>query len=264
METKNKLVYYFFGSIVSLVIIWLLVSLYLASQATNLVFNNKVSWTSVPSVADLNYKLDWQKNKNGKTFSIWSFENPSSDKYIIYYHGNAGRLLHFFPELISDYNIISPAYNGYSESEGDPSVDATYDVAIKTYDWLVAKGVSEDKITIFGHSMGGSPATYVASQRPKASKLVVVNTFSSIMSMCTKQYGPLCIFTGSVFNSVEHAKSVTIPVYVFAYIGDTTVPFGEGKKLFEAFKSQNKTFIELDGNTHSYPKFDVILNNIKN
>jgi uncharacterized protein len=259
----KKFLFYFLGSIIAVIGLWLLASAYLAGQATTLVFANKVSWASIPQTPDLKYNTYWQKSKEGKTFSIWELENKNTDKYLIYYHGNAGRLLNFFEPLNAEYNVISPAYNGYSESEGDPSVEATYDVALKTYDWLVAKGVPENKITIFGHSMGGSPATYVASLKPKANKLVVVNTFSSVQSMCIRQYGPLCIFTGSVFNSADNAKKVTIPEYSFSYTGDTTVPFNEGEKLFEAMGSKEKKFFKMDGFTHSYPNFETILKEIK-
>jgi uncharacterized protein len=264
MTLQKKFIAYFFGSIGGIIILWLLASLYLTSQATALVFQNKVSWASVPTVQELDYKLVWQKTKEGKSFSIWDFKNFNTDKYLIYFHGNAGRLLHFFPELTKEYNVVSPAYSGYSESEGEPSVESTYDIAEKTYDWLVSQGVSEDKITIFGHSMGGSPATYVASKKPKANKLVVVNTFSSIQSMCISQYGPLCVFSGGIFNSAENAKNVTIPEYSFSYTGDTSVPFTEGKKLFEAMGTKNKTFTEMNGNSHSYPQFDLILSKIRN
>ena len=82
--------------------------------------------------------------------------------------------------------------------------------------------------------------------------------------MCIRSYGPLCIFTGDIFNSERNAREVTILVRQFGYSGDTTVPYSEGQKLFQAFKSTDKKFIELSnkGQTHSYPDFDTILKEI--
>lgn len=259
MINSKKVLKYFGGGLVGIIVIWLLGSLYLTSQAANLVFLNQVSWASIPENSSLNYSLNWAKSSENKNFSIWEFSNPSSDQYLIYYHGNAGRLLHFFPSLEKKYNVISPAYHGYSESEGNPTVDNVYDVALKTYDWLVAKGIPEDKITIFGHSMGGSPAVKVASLKPNAKQLILVNTFSSIQSMCIRSYGPFCVFSGGIFNSSENGKNVAVPVSVYSYKGDTTIPFNEGEKLYDSFtNSKKKKFTAIDGYTHSYPNFDKI------
>jgi uncharacterized protein len=265
MFTAKKVLITFTTTVVGIIVFWLLASLYLTSQASTLVFQNQVSWASIPASPSLNYKLNWEKNQASQNFSIWEFINTTAptDQYLIYYHGNAGRLLNFFPELTKNYNVISPSYNGFSESEGSPSVEATYEVALKTYDWLVAKGIPESKITIFGHSMGGSPAVYTASKKPNAKQLVLVNTFSSVQSMCIRQYGPFCVFSGSIFNSAQNARNVTIPVRQFAYKGDTTVPYDEAGKLFDSFEKVNdKKMIDLPGFTHSYPDFDIILKNI--
>ena len=74
--------------------------------------------------------------------SFWFFENKYSDEVILYLHGNTGRLAYFFPELIKKANILSPAYPGYHESEGKPSVDSVYETAFLAYEWLVQKKVS--------------------------------------------------------------------------------------------------------------------------
>jgi uncharacterized protein len=121
--------------------------------------------------------------------------------------------------------FVSPAYPGYHESEGSPSVDNVYQTAVDTYDWLVnVKKIPENKIIIFGHSLGGSPAVYLASKKPKANKLVLINTFSSVQSMCSRQASFLCAFTGAIFNTAKNAENVTIAVIQFGYVGDTTIP----------------------------------------
>ena len=248
-------------SITGIFALWLLASFYLAGQAGSLVFDNKVSWSSIPPY--LNYKQDFVRQKEGKdtrNIQILSFENPSSDQYILFLHGNAGRLIQFFPELVKKANVISPAYPGYHASEGSPSVENVYQTAETTYNWLTAKGIPENKITIMGHSMGGSPAVYLAGIRPNASKLVLVNTFSSVQSMCVAQYSILCAFTGNIFNSAKNAEKVTIPVRQFGYQFDATVPFIESEKLFANFtNSKDKQFFKLTDFTHSNPDFSQIL-----
>ena len=215
MSKLNRLKSEMFGSIwrsaLSSVLIaftvWFSASLLLASQTAS-------------SVPEFDYQLDFVRNSQGENISLWYFPKSSSDEVILYLHGSTGRLTHFIPELNSQASIVSPAYPGYHESEGSPTYQKAYEAAVLAYDYLLEKGFSEDKITIFGHSMGGSPATYLAARRPNAKRLVIVNTFSSIQSMCFRSYTILCGFNGSIFNSAVNAKDVQIPVRHFAYKGD--------------------------------------------
>jgi esterase/lipase len=236
--------------------LWLIASIYLTFSAPSLIFNNKITWSPSPQYG---YKLSFIKNSKNQNISIWTFENPTTDNYVIYLHGNAGRLSNFFPELYQKANVVSPAYPGYHESEGKPSVENVYETAELTYDYLVKMGIREDKITILGHSMGGSPAVYLASKKPKAKKLILVNTFSSIQSMCFRSYSILCGFSGNIFNSARNAEKITIPVRQFAYKNDLTVPYKEGETLYTYFKnSSDKKFVQMEKFTHSYPDFDLI------
>ena len=241
---------------------WLVASMLLASQASSLVFNNQVSWSPIPNYG---YKQEFFRlNGNANNIAVWSFvAKQPTDEYVIYLHGNAGKIQSFFPELTKKANVIAPSYPGYHESEGSPSVDNVYATALATFDWMTTtKNIPANKITILGHSMGGSPATYLASQRP-AKKLILVNTFSSVQSMCFASYSIFCAFTGGVFNTAKNAVNISIPVRQFAYVGDKTVPFEEGKKLYEYFKpSSDKQFIELYGQTHSTVNFEAILKEI--
>ena len=245
------------AGLVLVLLFWLSASWYLLGQSTKLIFNTSVSWAPVPQY---NYSLSFLQTKAGMDFSVWTFENKSSDKYFLYLHGNAGRLPNLMKELNKSGNVISPAYPGYHESESGATPENTYESADLTYQHMVRDlKIPENKITIVGHSMGGSPAVYVASKHNKAGKLVVINTFSSIQSMCFKQYLVFCVFAGGVFNSAENAKNVEIPVRQFAYRGDQTVPFDEGQKLYTYFgKSNDKKFIEMDKQTHSFPDWDKI------
>ena len=245
------------GVPVILIILWLLASLYLTSQSTALIFNNTVSWAPVPNFG---YKLEFLRDSKDRAISVWTFDNPNSNKVILYLHGNSGRINDFFVDLKKYGTVVSPAYPGYHESEGIPDTEGVYEAALLAYDNLVKnKGISPKNIIIMGHSMGGSPAVYVASQRPEAKKLMLINTFSSIKSMCERQYSILCGFTGDILNTSSYATKVTIPVRQFVYKGDLSVPPAEGKKLFQNFTASNdKIIVELDKYTHTYPDLNEV------
>lgn len=242
-------------------LIWLVGSLYVFSQTPASLFNNRVSWAPVPQY---NYQLSFIKNAEDQNISLWYFPKAGTSKVILYLHGNSGRLPNIISSLNSQASVLSVAYPGYHESEGSPSVEGTYDAAVRAYDWLVNDKKTEEKnITIFGHSMGGSPAVYLASKKSNAKQLVIVNTFSSVQSMCFRSYSILCAFNGGLFNSANNAGNVSIPVRQFAYKNDDTVPFEEGKTLYTYFKSDDKKFIEMDKITHSYPDFEIIFKEVQ-
>jgi Phospholipase/Carboxylesterase len=268
-------------SVVSILAFWLVLSLVLASQSSSLIFANTVSWSkSSPLTQTQPFFIDG-KNKNqievtsninfpsinykqdlAKTPAIADYE------FVIYLHGNAGRLDNIITGLgNSKYKavVVSPASPGYHESEGSPSVEGVYQNALDMYNYMVdVKGIPENKITILGHSMGGSPATYLASQKPNAKQLVLINTFSSIQSICFSKYSIFCGFVGGIFNSAENAKLVSIPVRQFHLKTDQTVPFEEGQKLYTYFeKSNDKKFVELTKTTHSIIDFDPIFAELK-
>lgn len=251
------------GIIISTIVLWLLASWYLVGQTASLIYQNQISWASVPPSSMLDYTITYEKNSKNQYFSIWEFDNPSSQDYILYLHGNAGRLLHFFSPLTQSYTVVSPAYNGFSESEGKPDEKLIYEVAEKTYDWMVNQGIPENRITILGHSMGGAVAVDLATKKPKAKQVVLINTFSSIQSMCVRSYGPLCVFTGGIFNSTSKAGEIKIPAYVFVYDGDTTIPSEESDLLYEKIASENKKLVKMEGFGHSYPDFDLIIRTIE-
>ncbi len=240
------------------IVVWLVGSTVLYAVAPNLIFHPDKSHKGKPT--DIVPKEYTIKNNKSQNLSLWEFGNIRSDEYILYFHGNGGRNFNFFSELTKKSTVISPAYPGYAESEGSPTVENSYETGELAYKWLLEKVIPENKITIFGHSLGGSMAVRVAANHPKARRLIILNSFSSVQSMCFKDYLILCAFGGGLFNSAEDAKKVTIPSRIFGLIGDETVPFEESKKLYEYFTStSDKKFITTTVGSHNFPDWEMIL-----
>jgi pimeloyl-ACP methyl ester carboxylesterase len=247
-------------SLTVLCLIWLTGSYYLYTQAQDKIFFTTNSHVAIPNFG---YEISFMRNKEGENISMWYFDNKASTNTILYLHGNAGRLTNQLSELTKRANVLSPSYPGYGESEGSPTVANSYEAAEIAYTSLINRGVAEDTITILGHSLGGSVATHLAANHPKAKKLILINTFSSVQSMCYKQYAIFCVFGGEIFNSAKEAVKVTLPVREFSYTKDQIIPFEEGQKLYEYFTAtQDKKFIQMEKSTHSYPDWDSINNEL--
>ena len=92
-------------------------------------------------------------------------ENPKG--VILYFHGNAGDLSRWgligerFVALNYDVFIID--YRTYGKSKGKLSEVGFYKDAQYCYDYLL-KHYSEDKITLYGRSLGTGLASYLSSQ----------------------------------------------------------------------------------------------------
>jgi hypothetical protein len=77
-----------------------------------------------------------------------------------------------------DNNIILFDYSGYGKSHGEPRTRRVLSDGDKVLDWTLNR-VNADKLIIWGESLGGSIASYLASKK-KCSKLVLFATFASL------------------------------------------------------------------------------------
>jgi len=241
-----KKITYFLVTLAILLILWLSAAYYLVTAKGDTIY--------VPeSSKNLSYKVstktDFIKNKAGEKIEILTAQSqkPSSPEIFVYFHGNAGRSPRLIEEMSQFGTVISPAYPGFSGSEGKPSSDKIYETADLTMGWLVDQGITPAQITVIGHSMGGSTALYTAVQYPDLKKLILVGTFYSIQAMCETQFSILCVMTSNILNSSYYAPEVRVKVRQFHNPNDQTVPYNQGKSIFNLISSRDKKFTDLHG-----------------
>lgn len=240
---------------------WFLISYILYIQSGKVIFNRERSFHIYP-LPQTGYQQEFIKLSDGTTIDLWHSPKEDSNQLIIYLHGNSGRIPSLYRDLTEYGSVITPAYPGFHFSEGTPTQESVFETAVQTYEHAKELGYNPENITIFGHSFGGAPAIYLASQDIEAKRLIVINTFSSLYSMCRRQYGPFCELGKTLYFSTRYAQSVSIPTTVAHLKTDTRVPFEEGRKLYETIGTDKKEFIELTDNVHPYPslkEFDSIL-----
>ncbi len=210
------------------------------------------------------HEQQFVRNSGGYNIDMWWIPHASSKEALLYLHGNAGRLPHFFESFSREYNVLAPAYPGYGLSEGAASESRVYETAELAYQWLLDKGVGEDQIIIYGHSLGGAPAVYLASRRPGCKKLIVVNSFSSLRSLVRRRYGLFfSLFVKGWFNTAKYAARVKGRVVQFCYRHDKVVPYEECEALFKSFTSTDKDLVTMEGPCHSYFDIEFTAHNFK-
>ncbi len=238
-----------------LVTLWLGASYYLFKQADTSVHVPQLSKNYDYGV---NFTRNFVQNSAGQKIEILTISNQNTDQIIVYFHGNWGRLAYVLQRASAFGTIVSPAYPGYSQSEGSPNSDNVYETVDLTMKYLLDKGYKQEQIVVIGHSLGGSPAVYAATKYPHLKKVVVVNTFYSVQAMCQKDYSILCIFTGDYLNTSKLAPDTVAKIRHFHTPNDELIPFAQGKALFAKFGSKDKKFFEIGGTHGEFPVEEVL------
>ncbi|WP_017303218.1 alpha/beta hydrolase [Spirulina subsalsa] len=169
---------------------------------------------------------------------------------LLYIHGNAEDLGDIRPLLDQlhtlNVNIFAYDYRGYGTSEGRPSERNAY-VDVKTaYQYLRdTLNVPAENIIVFGRSVGGGSALYLAVHKPVGG-IILESTFTQAFRVVV----PFPLLPFDKFRNLDRIKRVSAPVLIIHGTADETIPIAHGKKLFEAAPEPKLAFW-VEGATHN-------------
>jgi alpha/beta superfamily hydrolase len=148
----------------------------------------------------------------------------NTDTVILYCHGTADHMDNYWnrAKLLANiggkyrYGVLMLDYRGYGMSEGEPTEDNMYadvDAALK---WLQSKGVTNNRLVIYGYSLGTAPSCEIAANNytMKPSKLILEAPFASAAVMVqdgSKLALPVSYVTNLKIDNAEEIKKVTQP-----------------------------------------------------
>lgn len=187
---------------------------------------------------------------DGVRLAARHWPNPAAKHTLLYLHGNyedLGGLAEYMPQFIAaGYAVFALDYRRYGHSEGRPTEANTCADAMLAYDHLRDKlGVPDDRIVIFGYSLGAGPGVELALHRPAAG-LVMQGAFVSAYRVMTR----IPLFPGDKFVNLAKVPRLKLPVLVIHGTADDTIPFWHGQKLHDAVTAPKaKLFVE--GGPHS-------------
>jgi fermentation-respiration switch protein FrsA (DUF1100 family) len=189
----------------------------------------------------------------------------ATDTVILYLHGNAGHLDYYWPriKLLANvgkknrFGVLAIDYRGYGLSEGTPSEEALYadsDAALK---WLKANGLSNDRLIIYGFSMGTAPATeLIANARTmQPSKLMLEAPFASDEVMVQDASGlslPGSFFTNLEINNAEEIAKVDEPFFWIHGTADSFLSIEtHGEVVYKNYDGSYSVAYRVEGGDHS-------------
>jgi fermentation-respiration switch protein FrsA (DUF1100 family) len=206
---------------------------------------------ATPRALGLNYEDVTLETSDGVSVHGW-FVPGESRRVLLYFHGNAGNISHrlhtirLFHELSLSVFIID--YRGYGQSGGKPTEDGLYRDAAAAWQHLTGeRGIAPGDIILFGRSLGGSVAAWLAAQE-KPGALIVDSAFTSVPDIGQEVYPWLPVRMLSRFQhaTLKYVAQAPCPVLVVHSRDDEIIPFHHGETIFSAVPGP-KTFLEIRG-----------------
>jgi len=239
-----------------------LVILYVMLIAALTLFQEKLIF--LPSTLASDYVYDFAEpfeeinleTADGALLNAIHFKTENPKGIILYFHGNAGDLSRWgqITSYFTKYNwdVLVMDYRSYGKSTGKLSETALYEDAQLFYDY-VSKRYKEEKIILYGRSLGTAFATKVAASN-KPGMLILETPFYNLTSVAKKRFPifPVDYLIKYEFKSNEHIKKVNCKTVIFHGTDDNVVPYESGKKLYElASPAGGKHFITIKRGKHN-------------
>lgn len=202
-----------------------------------------------------NFEEFFLESKDGARLNGLHFKVEHPRGVILYYHGNAGNLQRwgkvtsFFLQF--NYDVIVMDYRTYGKSSGKLSEEALYNDAQMFYD-KAKELYSENKIVVYGRSLGTTFATYVASvNQPK--QLILESPFYALHEVGAERFPflPVKKLLKYAFPTAEYMSSVDCNVLILHGSEDDVVPIKFGKKLYKIIPKTQGVFVEIKGGSHN-------------
>ena len=207
---------------------------------------------STPRQHGMDYEALALDTADGERLDAWFVPAPQAQGVVLFLHGNAGNMSHRMDSIAMfhrlGYGVLIFDYRGYGRSSGKPSEAGLYRDAQSAWDYLTRqRGTEPARIVLFGESLGGAVAAWLASQeRPGA--LVLASTFTSVPDLAADLYPwlPARWLARLRYDTAAALGQTRGPVLVAHSPDDEIIPFRHGQRLFEA-ASEPKVFLELAG-----------------
>ncbi len=235
-----------------LVTTWVLLSLLIYFYQPKLIYFPHKEVEATPKLISLDYEELTLTTSDGVELNTWWIPNPNARATLLFFHGNAGNISHRLDSIELFYklglSILIIDYRGYGKSSGTPSEHGTYIDAETAWTYLTNnKNISPDKIIIFGRSLGGAVAIWLAEKYSSAA-LIVESGFTSIADIGKHYYPylPTSLLARIKYPSKNRMSKINSPVLIIHSPNDEIIPYEHGQQLFKA-ANKPKTFLDISG-----------------
>ena len=154
------------------------------------------------------------------------------------------------------FGVFMMDYRGYGKSTGSSTEEGLYEDVDACMQWLKSKGLTEDRLIIYGFSMGSAPSTELTAnvRTLQPSKLILEAPFASFdfitqditkISMAGSFYGNLKI------DNTEEIKDIDEPFLWLHGIDDDFVGIENGESIVSNYQGRHLVTRRVAGGEHS-------------
>jgi hypothetical protein len=208
----------------------------------------------------------------------WWFETSVPNAPVmIWFHGNAGNLTDRADMAVEHAKrgmaVFVFDYRGFGRSEGSPSEAKIYRDSLAAFDYVRTRstaataprnrGTEAPKhptrpIVLYGESIGGPYAAYVAKERKGVRCVILENSFPSLKDLGNALYHPLPLGWTAPFamRTTAWLNQAGVPVLVMHGTRDGVIPYALGKKLYDGLRVPKEMLTSHAGHCE-IPLFDA-------
>lgn len=193
--------------------------------------------------------------EDGVKIQSYFLDHKSSDKLVVFFHGNAGNISHRLFDLLQmrefRVSVLGVGYRGYGKSEGKPTEKGIY------LDGKAALGYATNElgfqlkaIYVFGRSIGTTVAINT-SQKKNIAGLVLVTPLTSGKELAKASgLSSVSFLAGKSFNNIHKIRNISCPVMVIHGTDDHVIPYGMGVDIYGAVRAK-KELVTINGGGHN-------------
>ncbi|MES2681500.1 MAG: alpha/beta hydrolase [Bacteroidota bacterium] len=199
-----------------------------------------------------------------KALYLGDINTINSDTVILYCHGNKWHMDFYWQraKLLAHvngkhrYGVMMMDYRGYGLSEGKPSETGMYADVNACMQWLKEKGLTSERLVIYGFSLGSAPATELSANSAvlAPAKLILEAPFGSaaIMVQDASQLNmPADYFTDLKIDNAEEIKKVKAPFLWLHGLNDNFLNYKtHGEIIYKNYGGSSKSKFMVEGADH--------------
>lgn len=249
---KMTLLYTVLAILAAIAALYGIVCVLLYFGQASIIYHPDRRMLAYPSDIGLKYEKITVEAEDDERITGWFIPADNARGVVLFCHGNAGNIsgrletIRIVHELRMDLLIFD--YRGFGQSTGAPSEEGTYLDAMAMWRHLTEeRGIAPERIVVFGRSLGGAVAAWLA-ERAAPAGLVMESAFTSIPEMGAELYPffPVRLASRFHYDSLARMPRIQCPVLVVHSREDRLVPFHHGSELFQAVRAE-KRFLEIVG-----------------
>lgn len=207
-------------------------------------------------------------NVDGETIYAFYLGDTATifqDTVIVYSHGNRDHLDLYWDraKLLANvggknrYGVIIYDYRGYGLSGGEATEEHLYEDADAIVGWLESKGLTGDRLIMYGYSLGTAPSAELSAKvrtlRPQ--KLILESPFASTDVM-VQDAGVMAIprsyFLEGKFNVADDIAYVEQPfMWIHGVEDDFLAIETHGEVVYQHYNGKEGYTYRIDGAGHS-------------